>query len=243
MTVKSDRWIATQCLLPTHALGRNNDLAIKGITHTAEVIDNWRARLHAFELDPTHLKEMVDKGWKPMIEPFAHGAVRTKGDVKIISYGLSSYGYDARLASELKLFTNVNSAIVDPRNMDERCMVTAELRTDEDGLEYALLPPNAFMLGHTVEYFRIPRDVVVVCMGKSTWARAGVNITVTPLEPEWEGQVVIEIANLTSLPVKVYVNQGICQFMFHQSDDECMVSYKDRGGKYQNQTGITHAKV
>ena len=190
------------------------------------------------------IAQQCASGHAAMIEPFCANLVKTdEQGQRIISYGLSSYGYDARLAEELKLFTNINSALIDPYNLNEDCYVDAKIQTDENGHPYAILPPNSFMLGRTVEYFRIPRDVAVICLGKSTWARSGVTVVVTPLEPEWEGNVVIEIANLTSLPVKIYTGVGICQFMFLQGDQPCHVSYKDRGGKYMSQTGITLPKV
>lgn len=190
------------------------------------------------------ITQQCASGHAAMIEPFCGDLVKTdEQGQRIISYGLSSYGYDARLAEELKLFTNINSALIDPYNLNQDCYVDAKIQTDENGHPYAILPPNSFMLGRTVEYFRIPRDVAVVCLGKSTWARSGVTVVVTPLEPEWEGNVVIEIANLTSLPVKIYTGVGICQFLFLQGDQPCHVSYKDRGGKYDKQTGITLPKV
>jgi len=190
------------------------------------------------------ITQQCASGHAAMIEPFCGDLVKTdEQGQRIISYGLSSYGYDARLAEELKLFTNINSALIDPYNLNEDCYVDAKIQTDENGHKYAILPPNSFMLGRTLEYFRIPRDVAVICLGKSTWARSGVTVVVTPLEPEWEGNVVIEIANLTGLPVKVYVGVGICQFLFLQGDQPCAVSYKDRGGKYDKQTGITLPRV
>lgn len=176
----------------------------------------------------------------PMINPFSPTLVRSDEDGrKIISYGLSSYGYDARLADELKLFTNVNSAMIDPYNINEDCYVDAKINVDEHGHKYAILPPNSFMLGRTIEYFAIPREVASICLGKSTWARSGVTVVVTPLEPDWEGNVVIEIANLTNLPVKIYTGVGICQFLFLKGDQICQTSYKDRGGKYMGQRNIT----
>ena len=188
--------------------------------------------------------------WEPMIEPFVPKQVRQEekrltadqGYLKqVISYGPSSYGYDVRCGSEFKIFTNVNTAVVDPKNFDDNCYVTKD--GTEDG--YVIIPPNGFALAHTVEYFRIPRDILVICLGKSTFARCGIIVNVTPLEPEWEGQVVLEFSNTTSLPAKIYVNEGVAQFLFLQADEDdvCEVSYADRGGKYQGQTGITLPKA
>ena len=150
----------------------------------------------------------------------------------IISYGVSSYGYDARVAPEFKIFTNVNSAVVDPKNFAEDSFV-------ERNTDVCIIPPNSFALGRTVEYFRIPRDVLVICLGKSTYARCGIIVNVTPLEPEWEGHVTLEFSNTTPLPAKIYANEGVCQFLFFKADRECDVSYKDRSGKYMGQKGVT----
>ena len=163
-----------------------------------------------------------------MIEPFVE-AQKREG---VISYGLSSYGYDARIADEFKVFTNIDSAIVDPKDFSPTSFVDRKTAT-------CIIPPNSFALGHTVEYFRIPRDILVVCLGKSTYARCGIIVNVTPLEPEWEGQVTIEISNTTPLPAKIYANEGIAQVLFFQSDEPCAVSYKDKKGKYQAQRGVT----
>ena len=162
-----------------------------------------------------------------MIEPFSDKQVRDGS----ISYGLSSYGYDARVADEFKIFTNVDNAVVDPKNFSEAGFVT---RTGE----VCIVPPNSFVLAHTVEYFRIPRDILVICLGKSTYARCGLIVNVTPLEPEWEGQVTIEISNTTPLPAKVYANEGICQFLFLKGEAPPEVSYADRAGKYMRQRGV-----
>ena len=167
-----------------------------------------------------------------MIEPFQESQ---KGN-GVISYGLSSYGYDARLAPEFKIFTNVNNAIVDPKNFDPKSFVEFE------GNE-CIIPPNSFVLGRTVEYFRIPRETLVVCLGKSTYARCGIVVNVTPLEPEWEGHVTLEFSNTTPLPAKLYANEGACQFLFMEGSEPCEVSYADRAGKYQGQKGVTLAKV
>jgi dCTP deaminase len=162
-----------------------------------------------------------------MIEPFVE-AQRREG---VISYGLSSYGYDARIAEEFKLFTNVDNAVVDPKSFSDAGFVT---RTGP----VCIIPPNSFVLGHTIEYFRIPRDVLVICLGKSTYARCGLIVNVTPLEPEWEGQVTIEISNTTPLPARIYANEGICQFLFLKGDAPPEISYADRAGKYMRQRGV-----
>ena len=163
-----------------------------------------------------------------MIEPFEDAQVRAG----TISYGVSSYGYDMRTSDEYKIFTNINTTVVDPKQFTERSFV-----------EYKgcvlVIPPNSFALARSVEYFRIPRNVLAVCMGKSTYARCGIICNVTPFEPEWEGYVTIEISNTTPLPARIYSNEGICQVLFFQSDEECQVSYKDKKGKYQGQKGIT----
>jgi dCTP deaminase len=167
-----------------------------------------------------------------MIEPFAPNQVRETEAGRIISYGTSSYGYDVRCADEFKIFTNINSAIVDPKNFDSNSFV--DLKAD-----VCIIPPNSFALARTVEYLRIPRDVLVVCLGKSTYARCGIIVNVTPLEPEWEGHVTLEFSNTTPLPAKIYANEGVAQILFFESDEPCQTSYQDRGGKYQGQRGVT----
>ena len=170
-----------------------------------------------------------------MIEPFEPGQVREGELGRIISYGTSSYGYDIRCADEFKIFTNINSAIVDPKNFDESSFVDVQS-------DVCIIPPNSFALARTVEYFRIPRNTLVICLGKSTYARCGLIVNVTPLEPEWEGHVTLEISNTTPLPAKVYANEGICQFLFLKGDGPPEVSYADRSGKYMGQTGVTLPK-
>ena len=167
-----------------------------------------------------------------MIEPFVE-AQKREG---MISFGLSSYGYDARLADEFRIFTNVNNALVDPKNFSETSFV-------EKKADSCIIPPNSFALAHTVEYFRVPRDVLVICLGKSTYARCGLIVNVTPLEPEWEGHVTLEISNTTPLPAKVYANEGICQFLFLKGEGPCEISYADRKGKYMGQKGVTLPKI
>ncbi|WP_374301382.1 dCTP deaminase [Ferrovibrio sp.] len=167
-----------------------------------------------------------------MIEPFVE-AQKREGT---ISFGLSSYGYDARVAREFKIFTNVNSAVVDPKEFSPSSFV--DFDTD-----VCVIPPNSFALARTVEYFRIPRDVLVICLGKSTYARCGIIVNVTPLEPEWEGHVTLEFSNTTPLPAKIYANEGACQFLFLKGDQPCEVSYADRAGKYMGQRGVTLPKL
>jgi len=167
-----------------------------------------------------------------MIEPFEAGQVRETNGSRIVSYGTSSYGYDVRCADEFKIFTNINHTIVDPKDFDEGSFVNVKAAS-------CVIPPNSFALAHTVEYFRIPRSVLVVCLGKSTYARCGIIVNVTPLEPEWEGHVTLEFSNTTPLPARIYANEGVAQMLFFESDEVCGTSYKDRGGKYQGQRGVT----
>ena len=167
-----------------------------------------------------------------MIEPFEAGQVRSSGGERLISYGTSSYGYDVRCSNQFKVFTNSNSATVDPKHFDESSFVDV-------ASDVCVIPPNSFALAATVEYFRIPRNVLTICLGKSTYARCGIIVNVTPLEPEWEGHVTLEFSNTTTLPAKIYANEGVAQMLFFESDEVCEVSYKDRGGKYQGQTGVT----
>ena len=165
---------------------------------------------------------------KGMIEPFVERQAREG----VISYGLSSYGYDARVGREFKIFTNVDSAVVDPKAFSPQSFVDRET-------DVCIVPPNSFALASTIEYFRVPRDVLVVCLGKSTYARCGIIVNVTPLEPEWEGHVTIEISNTTPLPARIYAGEGICQFLFFQGEQPCEISYADRKGKYMRQRGVT----
>ena len=174
-----------------------------------------------------------------MIEPFEAGQVRySEAGEKLVSYGTSSYGYDVRCSPEFKVFTNVHSVVVDPKNFDEMSFI--DIHSD-----VCIIPPNSFALARTVEYFKIPRDVLTICLGKSTYARCGIIVNVTPLEPEWEGHVTLEFSNTTNLPAKIYAGEGVAQMLFFQSlpDDVCETSYKDRGGKYQGQEGVTLPKI
>lgn len=181
-------------------------------------------------LSDQEIREYVKKF--DMINPFKNSQVR-KG---VISFGLSSYGYDFRLADEFKIFTNVSSAIIDPKNFDPKAFINFKGKV-------CTIPPNSFVLGRSLEYFKIPRDLIVICLGKSTYARCGIVVNVTPLEPEWQGYVTIEISNTTPLPAKIYANEGICQAIFIRGQKECLVSYADRKGKYQHQKKLTLPKV
>jgi len=171
-----------------------------------------------------------------MIDPFEANQIRYSGEERIISFGTSSYGYDIRCANDFKIFTNINSAVVDPKNFDDNSFV--DIQSD-----ICIIPPNSFALARTVEYFRIPRDVLTICLGKSTYARCGIIVNVTPLEPEWEGHVTLEFSNTTPLPAKIYANEGVAQVIFFESDEACEISYKDRDGKYQGQKGVTVPKI
>jgi dCTP deaminase len=178
-------------------------------------------------------KMAIEEG---MIEPFVDSQVKSIENQKIVSYGLSSYGYDVRVGNRFKVFTNVHNSIVDPKNFTEDAFV------DIEG-DYCIIPPNSFALASTVEYFRIPRNCLTVCLGKSTYARCGIIVNVTPFEPEWEGHVTIEISNTTPLPAKIYSNEGIAQVLFFEAKQNCEISYRDRAGKYMKQTGITVPSV
>ena len=175
------------------------------------------------------IKKMAAQG---MISPFEPNQVRTNQAGKIVSYGTSSYGYDVRCANEFKVFTNIHSAVVDPKNFDSKSFVSIES-------DSCIIPPNSFALARTVEYFNIPRDILTICLGKSTYARCGIIVNVTPLEPEWHGHVTLEFSNTTSLPAKIYANEGVAQMIFLKAEQVCETSYKDRAGKYQGQEGVT----
>lgn len=210
-------------------------------------IDSITGRIHDLNKETAiPLSDEEKSKFKPLIVPFIdHSQKVNVHGAKILSKGLSSFGYDVSLsASELKLFTNINAAEIDPSNMDERCFVSPEIKLQEEtGRKYVLVPPNSYLLGFTEQSFNIPRNVIVVCVGKSTMARAGCIVNVTPIEPGFEGTVVIEMSNATTLPMRVYLEEGISQFLFLKGDKDCAVSYADRGGKYQGQQGLVHAKV
>ena len=171
-----------------------------------------------------------------MIEPFQEQQISQLNGERVVSYGTSSYGYDVRCSNHFKVFTNINSAIVDPKDFSENSFV--DVKSD-----ICVIPPNSFALAGTVERFRIPRSVLTICVGKSTYARCGIIVNVTPLEPEWEGHVTLEFSNTTPLPAKIYANEGIAQMLFFEADKECEMSYKDRNGKYQGQAGVTLPKI
>ncbi len=171
-----------------------------------------------------------------LIDPFEPGQIREIDGERVISFGVSSYGYDIRCAPEFKVFTNINSAIVDPKNFDPESFVDVNR-------DVCIIPPNSFALARTLEYFRIPRNVLTLCLGKSTYARCGIIVNVTPLEPQWEGHVTLEFSNTTPLPAKIYANEGVAQVIFLESDESCEISYRDRRGKYQSQTGVTLPKA
>lgn len=177
-----------------------------------------------------------------MIHPFIPESVRVVDGRKIISRGVSSYGYDVTLDEKAKIFTNQNASIIDPKKLDSGTLNDATIYTDADGSKYVILPPNSYMLGCTKEYFKIPRDVMIICLGKSTYARAGCLCNTTPIEPGFEGNVVIELANATTLPMKIYLNEGIAQFLFFRGNP-CETSYADRSGKYMGQKDITLPRV
>jgi dCTP deaminase len=181
----------------------------------------------------TWIRRMAAQG---MIEPFEPGQVKEANGKRIVSYGTSSYGYDIRCSEEFKIFTNINSTIVDPKEFDAKSFV------DFKG-PVCIIPPNSFALARTVEFFRIPRNVLTICLGKSTYARCGIIVNVTPLEPEWEGHVTLEFSNTTPLPAKIYANEGVAQVIFIESDEVCETSYRDRGGKYQGQKGVTLPRI
>jgi dCTP deaminase len=171
-----------------------------------------------------------------MITPFVEQQVKMQNEQKIISYGTSSYGYDIRCANEFKIFTNINSTIIDPKNFDPKNFVAVTA-------DFCIIPPNSFVLARTIEYFRIPRNILTICLGKSTYARCGIIVNVTPFEPEWEGYVTLEFSNTTPLPAKIYANEGVAQVLFFESDEVCETSYKDRQGKYMHQSGVTLPKT
>ena len=167
-----------------------------------------------------------------MIEPYIPHQVSSVEGGRIVSYGTSSYGYDVRCSTEFKIFTNINAAVVDPKAFDDSSFIEFEG-------DICIIPPNSFVLARTIEYFRIPRNILTICVGKSTYARCGIIVNVTPFEPEWEGYVTLEFSNTTPLPAKIYANEGVAQVIFFESEEECEISYKDRKGKYQGQTGVT----
>ena len=261
--IKQDNWIRAQCETPSH-IYRKQLGTIEYASHPFTKEQEYWSKIQtefptSLDVSPdvedffkcvspdaedffkcpsvTPITPEELSNWRPMIHPFTSKNLRCdESGNRIISKGLSSFGYDVTLGNKFKIFTNINGGVIDPLNMPNNCYA------DFEG-DSCIIPPNSYLLGYTVEYFHIPDDVVVVCVGKSTLARAGLLINVTPIEPGFQGQVVIEISNLTNLPVKVYANQGVAQFLFYQGSERCTTSYADKKGKYQNQTGITTAKV
>lgn len=269
--IKSDKWIRRQCTVPAFMVTERvldmakagpHAFATKDILYPSwETIKELEAKRSAYNaayptrsnLGVSDFRKLTDEeraSFKPMIEPFEPNQVRERTIIidnglhqasetetqRVISYGTSSYGYDVRLGNTFKIFSNAKNALIDPLNMSDDCYI------DHVG-DFCIIPPNSYILGHTIETFDIPRNVSVICVGKSTYARAAALVNVTPIEAGFKGQVVIEIANASTLPLKVYANMGIAQFIFFESDEACEVSYADRNGKYQNQTGITTARV
>jgi dCTP deaminase len=242
MTIQSDIWIEEQCKTPTH-VKLNDDGQILEYLHLSV---GEAAVLATFHPNIKPADELYLEGWKPMIAPFYAEQVREIYDPypafgqvdeprPAISYGVSSFGYDVRCGEEFEIFTNINGGIVDPKNFDKKFLHSHR------GQE-CIIPPNSFALARTIEWFKIPRDILTICLGKSTYARCGIIVNVTPLEPEWEGQVTLEFSNTTSLPAKIYANEGVAQMLFLKGDQPCRTSYKDRGGKYQGQSGVTLPK-
>ena len=270
MSVLADKEIISLCTKPTHLVYDVTGTPTEFISppYTSEqmhLINNWcnengryiyAGRPYAVPL------EEVDN-WKPMIDNFQETPVRyvhkvtgetrttvTNEEVgqykKVISYGVTSYGYDVRLTddiNEIKIFSNLLAHEINPKNITEANFATPVIREDEEGSKYVLIPPHSYLQAPTVEYFRIPRDVLVIVLGKSSYARSALLVNTTPIEPEFEGNVVVEVANLSSSPVRCYLNEGIAQFCFIKGNEACRMSYKDKAGKYQGQTGLTYAKV
>lgn len=272
MSVKSDKWIIRSSVTPTHVLydaygQRISTIAPPFTDSEREAIDNWNEELGTWKYSSKpYARECLpdEEEFTPVISPFFSSPVRyisksTKSPcsqtfhdefpdatMKVISFGTSSYGYDVRLANDpahLRVFTNVFEPEIDPKNMRESNFATPLIHTDSNGAEYVLIPAHSYLQGPTVEYFNIPRDVLVIVLGKSTYARSAVICNVTPIEPEFEGEVVIEVANVTNSPIRCYLNEGIAQFIFLEGDEPCLLSYKDKLGKYQGQRGLTLAKV
>jgi dCTP deaminase len=248
MSLLSDKSIRALCVAPDRTFDQSYFEVLlasqngKGWPMTDVAISDLRAELRRQAWRDTTPEERA--AFKPMIAPYHPKLIREVDGLKIISQGQSSYGYDVTLHSELRLFTNAFSRIINPKRVDvEKCTVAMEIHTDPEFGRYVIMPPNSYALGRTVEYFYMPRNVTVVCLGKSTYARVGVAVNVTPIEAGWHGNVVLEFSNNTNSPVMLFVDEGVAQFLFFKGDQECEVSYDDRGGKYQGQTGITHAKV
>lgn len=268
MTILSDSSIQELCLPPEKIYDADKYQQLVEIQNSK----GWPLFEPAIEKLCQELKQLATRTptaedlaqFQPMIFPFVPNQLREAitfvdqgpnggdtntyfsqhGKRKIISRGTTSYGYDVSLTEDVKLFTNLNSAVIDPKRFDQQgCLVDARICIDTDGAKYVILPPNSYLLGRTEEYFHIPRDIMVVCVGKSTYARCGAIVNTTPIEPGFHGNVVIEVSNSTPSPLKVYLNEGIAQFLFFRGDRPCITSYGDRGGKYQGQVGVVMARV
>ena len=262
MTIRNDNWIRQQCEKPTHIVEfstgakeyasypfNGKQVEISKLTElitecnkaslnlTNDIIGkNARNQdVHEFSIIREITQEELDN-WSPMIHPYEKNPIRELNGKKILSYGQSAFGYDVRLGNKFKIFTNLNSGIIDPLNHNDN------IYADFEG-DYCIIPPNSYLLGYSIEYFKIPNNVMCICVGKSTMARLSAHVNVTPIEPGFEGNVVIEISNASNLPLKIYANQGIAQFLFFQAEDDCVLSYKDKGGKYQGQVGLQLSKL
>jgi dCTP deaminase len=263
MTIQSDHWIRRQCEPPVvRSMLRDEvpdtmtlrDVLRLGYPSVERFLSSYDYKSWAL-ITPLDYDSLNLSAFKPMIEPFEPGQVSSRPRTvqgegievpggmqyndeivhdRVMSYGTSSYGYDVRVADEFKIFTNINTTVIDPKNFGDNNFV--EVTGGERG--YIVIPPNSFALGRTVEHFRIPRNILTICLGKSTYARCGIIVNVTPLEPEWEGYVTLEFSNTTPLPAKLYANEGCAQMLFFEGNEPCDVSYADRGGKYQGQTGV-----
>lgn len=260
MTVLSDSWIVRSSMLPTHWLV-SKGYRLKGIYPPYD--EEEKRFISTMDKNSVHAvpNHSENPRFTPMIDNFEPCPVRyvskasgkpvdpsntTEEYRRIISYGTSSYGYDVRLKadpSQIKVFTNVYCSEINPKAIKDENFATPEIRLDEDGGKYVLIPPHSYIQAPTIEYFRIPRDVLVIVVGKSTYARSALITNVTPIEPEFEGEVVIEVANVCSSPVRCYLEEGIAQFVFLAGEEPCKTSYKDKGGKYMGQTGLTYAKT
>ncbi len=263
MSILSDNQIKQLCIAPPRVLDAelyNREMAKPQVSNGIHYTDLRRVAEEAQRAQQKIIdrcmrdatpEELAD--FRPMISPFHPTSVKTvqyptvEGnpirEVRATSFGLSSYGYDMTLAEEFRIFSNINSGVINPKNFSEDCLVDGTIHEDATYGRYVIMPPHSYMLGRTVEYLDIPRDIMVICLGKSTYARCGGHVNVTPIEPGFRGHVVIEISNATPNPMMVFANEGIAQFLFLRGDEPCEVSYADRNGKYQNQTGITLPKV
>lgn len=238
--IKPDKWIKRQCSKPTHVIVGPDGVPLEFFSPaSAEELSmkEWVCKRRHLTIKECDDHALYQGDWEPMIAPFEPGNIREVDNRRVVSYGTSSYGYDVRLDNKFKIFTNINSGIIDPLEFDEeKCLV------DHEG-DYVIIPPNSYVLGNTIEVFNIPRNVMIIALGKSTYARAGAIVNVTPIEPGFKGQVVIEISNSTPLPMKIHAYHGIAQFVFFESDEACETSYADKNGKYQNQRGVVTPRM